>query len=96
MQIGDLASMLGQVDGQAGDMINAGLNLLMTDVPSFVKFASTGGWSGGTPYSLPATVKGIDLGLKTFLVSTAMGKNGKTLVGVSHPARFPPSALLVS
>ena len=70
-----------------GDMIDRGLELLMTDVPSFVNFASTGAWSGGTPYSLPETVKGLDLGLKTFLVSTAMNQNLKpnTLVGVRLP-----------
>ena len=85
VQMGDLAGKLGDLESDMGDMINAGLELLMADVPSFVSFASTGAWSGGTPYSLPTTVKGLDLGLKTFLVSTAMAKNLKpnTLVGVS-------------
>lgn len=35
------------------------------------------GWSGGSSYSLPDMVKGLDLGLKAFLVSRAMGKNLK-------------------
>ena len=92
VQIGDLAETLGKVDSQVGDMIDAGLQLLMSDVPSFVSFASTGAWSGGTPYSLPNTVQGLDLGLKTFLVSTAMGKNlqPNTLVGVSPPVSSSP------
>ena len=34
-------------------MINGGLELLMTDVPSFISFALTGVWSGGNAYSLP-------------------------------------------
>ena len=85
VQIGDLAQKLGDVDSEVSDMIDGGLELLMTDVPSFVRFASTGAWSGGNPYSLPKTVKGLDLALKTFLVSTAISKNlkSKTLVGVS-------------
>ena len=85
VQIGDLAQKLGDVASEVSDMINGGLELLMTDVPSFVSFASTGAWSGGYPYSLPKTVKGLDLALKTFLVSTAISKNlkSKTLVGVS-------------
>lgn len=42
-------------------------------------------WSGGSSYSSPDMVKGLDLGLKGFLVSRAMGKNLKpnTLVGLS-------------
>ena len=85
VQIGDLATTLGQYDSDVGDMINEGMKLLMTDVPSFTQFASTGAWSSGTPFSLPSTVNGLDLGLKTFLVSTAMSKNikGMTVVGVS-------------
>ena len=87
VQIGDLAQKLGDVDSEVSDMINSGLELLMSDVPSFVSFASTGAWSGGDPYSLPNTVKGLDLALKTFLVSTAISKNlkSKTLVGVRIP-----------
>ena len=85
VQMGDLAGTLGKLDSEVGDMINNGLQLLMSDVPSFVNFASTGSWSGGSPYSLPNTAKGLELGLKTFLVSTAMAKNLKpnTLVGMS-------------
>ena len=95
VQIGDLAGTLGKVDSEVSDMINGGLELLMTDVPSFVSFASTGAWSEGTPYSLPNTVNGLDLGLKTFLVSTAMGKNLKPnpLVGVSLHLTFSPLAI---
>ena len=85
VQIGDLAGKLASTDSEVSDMINEGLELLMTDVPSFINFASTGAWSGGNTYSLPGTVKGLDLGLKTFLVSTAMSQNlkPKALVGVS-------------
>ena len=87
VQMGDLAGKLGDLESDTGDMIDGGLEFLMTDVPSFVKLASTGAWSGGRPYSLPETVKGLDLGLKTFLVSTAMTQNLKpnTLVGVRMP-----------
>ena len=85
IQIGNLAGTLGSIDSEVSDMINGGLELLMSDVPSFISFASTGAWSGGNNNSLPDTVKGLDLGLKTFLVSTAMSQNlkPKALVGVS-------------
>ena len=90
VQIGDLAGTLGSIDSEVSDMINGSLELLMTDVPSFISFASTVAGSGGIAYSLPDTVKGLDLGLKTFLVSTAISQNlkSKTLVGVSIQFTF--------
>lgn len=86
IQWADLDNQLGQLDGQAGDMINAGLVLLMSDVPSFISFVQTGTFSGANPYSLPSTVNGLDLGLKTFIVSSAIGQNVQNknaIVGVS-------------
>ena len=68
-------------------MINAGLVLLMSDVPSFINFVQSGTFSGANPYALPATVNGLYLGLKTFIVSTAIGQNLKlrnAIVGVSR------------
>ncbi|KAK3172309.1 hypothetical protein OEA41_005630 [Lepraria neglecta] len=81
----DLDSQSSQLDSQASNMINAGLVLLMSDVPSFINFVQNGTFSGANPYSLPATVNGLDLGLKMFIVSTAIGQNLKlknAIVGV--------------
>lgn len=86
IQMAALDSQLDQLDGQASEMINAGLVLLMSDVPSFVAFVQSGSFSGANPYSLPSTVSGLDLGLKTFIVSTAIGQNvnlKNAIVGVS-------------
>ena len=61
VQIGDLAATLGQMGSDVGDMINHGLVFMMSDIPSFVNFASTCAWRGGTPCSLPKTVKVLDI-----------------------------------
>lgn len=57
-------------------MLNSGLELIMSDMPSFVEFASTGMFSGSNSLSLPKEVNGLDVALKTFIVSNAMTSNG--------------------
>lgn len=47
----------------------------MSDVPNFLAFASTGHFSGSTTPSLPAQTQNLDLGLKTFVLTTAMKNN---------------------
>lgn len=57
-------------------MLNSGLELLMSDMPSFAEFASTGIFSGSESLSLPKEVDGLDVALKTFIVSNALTSNG--------------------
>lgn len=76
IQIGDVENELNNATGTTAVMLNSGLELLMSDMPSFVEFASTGMFSGSDSLSLPKEVDGLDVALKTFIVSNAMTSNG--------------------
>jgi len=43
------------VTAKLSTMVDAGLQPIMSDMPSFVAFASTGAFSGSTPLSLPSS-----------------------------------------
>ena len=81
VQIGDLESELGNLVNETSQAINAGLQLLMSDMPSFVGFASTGAFSGPTLPSLPAQTEGLDMALRTYIVSSAMSHNNWQVYG---------------
>ena len=76
IQIGDIESELNSALGNTSTMFNSGLELLMSDMPAFVDFASTGMFSGSQDLSLPKEVDGLDIALRTFIVSNAMSSNG--------------------
>ena len=76
IQIGNLDSELGTLSNQLSDIINNGLGMIMSDMPSFVGFASTGKFSGSTSYSIPDDAQGLDLALKTYVTSSAFAANG--------------------
>ena len=75
-QIGDLESRLGDAVSELKGMINAAVEKLMSDMPTFVKFVESGKYSGQTSYSLPNQTVGLNIALKTYLVSTSLGDNG--------------------
>ena len=74
-QIGDLESKLGDAISELKGMINAAVEKLMSDMPTFVKFVESGKYSGQTSYSLPNQTIGLNIALKTYLVSSAMANN---------------------
>ena len=74
-QIANLDSYLSQIDQNFTTHITAGLATIMTDVPSFNGFASHGVFSGPNALSLPASSTSLALGLRTFILSTAMSAN---------------------
>ena len=76
IQIGDVDQELNNATSQLSKIINAGLEVLMRDVPSFVAFAETGYFSGSQTLSLPKETEGLDMGLRTFILSTVMNANG--------------------
>ena len=47
----------------------------MTDVPAFLSFAGTGYFSGKGEISLHQQTKGLDLALKTYVLTKAMTEN---------------------
>ncbi|KAL8707950.1 MAG: hypothetical protein Q9220_007093 [cf. Caloplaca sp. 1 TL-2023] len=75
IQIGNLDQALGNINGDLTKMMNGGLNSVMADHRIFKQFASTGAFSGPNPPSLAANTANLDLGLKTFVLSTAMSNN---------------------
>ena len=74
VQIGSLSDRLSSSSSSIQKSINAGCQLLMSDVPSFVNFASAGGFSGADTHSIGGQAQGLDLGLKTYILSKAMGQ----------------------
>ena len=84
-QIGDLENRLGEASNALKDMINAALEKLMSDMPTFVKFVENGRYSGQQSYSLPNQTVGLDIALKTYLVSTAMWNNGWFAIPLMGP-----------
>ena len=75
-QIGELESKLGDAVSELKSMINAAVEKLMSDMPTFVKFVESGKYSGQTSYSLPNQTVGLNIALKTYLVSSSMWDNG--------------------
>ncbi|KAL8785995.1 MAG: hypothetical protein Q9195_008406 [Heterodermia aff. obscurata] len=75
-QIGELESKLGDAVSELKGMINAAVEKLMSDMPTFVKFVESGKYSGQTSYSLPNQTVGLNIALKTYLVSSSMWDNG--------------------
>ena len=75
VQIGNLEAELGNSTNQLAEMINSAVQLLMSDVPTFVKFVESGQYSGTESLSLPSKVEGLDYALRTYMTSEAMAQN---------------------
>lgn len=76
VQIGQLNDELTKASQQMASMINTAVELLMSDMPTFVAFAESGRFSGAQSMSLPAKTDGLDYALTTYLLSETMSKNG--------------------
>lgn len=74
-QLADLDNYLSQVDQNFTTQITQGLYTIMSDVPSFNGFASSGLFSGPNNLSLPSDSDILALGLRTFILSSAMSAN---------------------
>ena len=76
VQIGNLEAELSNSTNQLADMVNSAVELLMSDVPTFVKFVESGQYSGPESLSLPSKVEGLDYALRTYMTSEAFAQNG--------------------
>lgn len=76
VQVANLETELGNSTNQLAAMINGAVQLLMSDIPTFVRFCESGMWSGSTSLSLPSKVEGLDYALRTYLTSETMAQNG--------------------
>ena len=75
IQIGQLETQLGEATNELKGVINAAVEKLMSDMPTFVKFVESGKYSGDKSYSLPNQTVGLDIALKTYIVSNALKGN---------------------
>ncbi len=75
IQIGDLDAKLIDLNNDLTQMLNNGLRVVMSDLDSFLGFASTGSFSSNNMPSIAAETEGMDLALKTFLLTSAMTAN---------------------
>ena len=75
-QISALENELAAAKDQIEAHINGGLGLIMSDLPTFVNFASSGAFSGHESLSLPNITDGIDFALKTYMTSESLLQNG--------------------
>ena len=76
VQIGNLEAELGNSTNQLASMVNDAVQLLMSDMPTFVKFVESGQYSGAESLSLPSKVEGLDYALRTYMTSEAFAQNG--------------------
>ena len=76
VQIANLEAELANSTNQLAEMINTAVQLLMSDVPTFVKFVESGQYSGTESLSLPSKVEGLDYALRTYMTSEAFAQNG--------------------
>ena len=74
-QLAKLDSFLSQLDQNFTTQITNGLYIIMSDVPSFNGFASSGEFSGPNNLSLPTDSESLALGLRTFILTSAMSAN---------------------
>ena len=82
-QLAHLDSYLSQIDQNFTSQITLGLYTIMSDVPSFNGFASSGQFSGPNNLSLPADSNLLALGLRTFILTSAMSANKWSAVAMS-------------
>ena len=75
LQIADLDSYVSQLNANLALQLSAGLQLVMTDIPPFVGFAQSGAFSGATAPSLAQETNGLDVALKTYVLTIAMAGN---------------------
>lgn len=74
-QIGQLGANLQSIDTGISNTLESGLEMIMSDVPSFTGFASSGSFSGSSYPSLPNDTAGLQIGFQTYLVTSAMANN---------------------
>ncbi|KAL8730839.1 MAG: hypothetical protein Q9166_003766 [cf. Caloplaca sp. 2 TL-2023] len=75
IQIGNLESDLSLGSEELVNITNRGLELIMSDVPSFIAFAQSGAFSGNQAISLPEETGEATLAFKTYILTTAMTAN---------------------
>ena len=89
-QISSLSNELSTIKTQMETTLNAGLGLVMNDVPTFINFASSGAFSGHESLSLPNVTNGLDFALRTYMTSESLAQNGfhALIIGTFEESTF--------
>ncbi|KAL8708378.1 MAG: hypothetical protein Q9220_006759 [cf. Caloplaca sp. 1 TL-2023] len=91
VQIGHLQDEVNNITVELSNTLSRGLNLVMTDVPTFVAFADHGRYSNNNPPIDPNEVKnGLALTLQTYIVSESLRQNNWYAIpeGYSTPEQW--------
>jgi len=76
IQLGNIDAELGNVFTNITNSVTAALTTVMSDTHSFIAFANDGAFSGSNSIPIKQDVDALTLGLKTYILSTAMSANG--------------------
>lgn len=86
IQLGNIDAELGNLFTNFTNSVTAALTTVMSDIPSFIAFANNGAFSGSNPIPINQDVDALTLGLKTYILSTAMSANGWHITSVTRAA----------
>lgn len=75
-QIAQLDTELSQASKNISAMLDRGLELLMTDVPTFVSFAQGGDYCGNGTVNVNEKLDHLDVALRTYITSESLKQNG--------------------
>ena len=76
LQIGQVQSELVRLNNGVSQRLTSGLELLMSDVPTFLAFTGLGGFTGNVSFTIPSTTDYFDRNLRNYITSLVMAKNG--------------------
>ena len=74
-QISALLDNLNTANNEMTNIINQGLSLVMSDLPTFINFAGHGAFSTQQSLSLPNATNGLNFALKTLITSESLAQN---------------------
>lgn len=76
VQISELNSRLSEATDELAEILDRGLKLLMSDMPTFVGFAQSGEYCGDDAIDIAAKTNELDLALRTYITSESLKQNG--------------------
>ena len=99
IQVGNIGNELARAHEDLADRLNNALGLLMSDVPTFLKFASSGDWTTNGTFSEYETTKGLQFAFRNYVTTQVMNKNGWygfIDAGSLDPTKYPDLATLAA
>ena len=75
-QISALSTKLNNATDELSEILDRGLKLLMSDVPTFVSYAQSGAYCGSETIDIAEKTDHLDLALRTYITAESMRQNG--------------------